>query len=364
MDQPSFEESSASTTGKVLSDESVARILEVLRTTLTAELSTQKLNACEDSVDLTIEGPWGMLVDESSVWKARTRLSVELYADMRGYFSDNVVREVLLAAAGVKLSRTCLSDAKLALLQIIAEKHDFVLVTSSERYLHGRDIGKGGASNSIQRRAEPWEKKGLRNVYVASDASVAVAGKMLEEAAVDEMFGMFLGIPACCRKAFTRFKSMAEAKQNDFIPFVLDSTSGLMPYDYWLNYPANYFGRCLISFFPCSFLCTAAANIARATFEMLAECHDAWAKSFLDLHQTNILYTEYDGLHLFRGKFVDGSIAYGPDDFISTEPTKVNSLLRRADRLEVRGKHQVVAYRELKPIGVIEGEDVAMCIFS
>jgi hypothetical protein len=136
-----------------------------------------------------------------------------------------------------------------------------------------------------------------------------------------------------------------------------------MPYDPWLNYLSQYFGRTLISFFPCSFRCPAAAMVARATFGMLAECDRAWAQSFLDLQQTNVLYTEYEGLHLFRRPFVDGSIQYGPNDFDATELTSVSDLLRRGDRLDVRGKQCVHVYRGSDRIGVLEGEDIGMCVF-
>jgi len=304
-----------------------------------------------------------MLGTESDVRRSQVRVSRELYAQLRAHFNDNIIREVLLAAAGMKMSRTCLSDPELVLLRDLAPKHGFRLLASRERYVHRHDTGKGGWSNSIERLAGPEEDNGLRNVYIASDASLNEAGKVLEEASDDRLFGMLLGIPPCCCEAYARFQPEARAKQNDLVPIVLDNTKGEMPYDPWLNYVAQYFGRALLSFFPCSFRCLAAAAAARSTFEMLAECDADWARSFLALQQTNILYTEYQGLHLFRRPLVEGSIHYGPDDFTSTEPTEAAALVRRGDRLEVCGKHQVRIYRGMERIGVLEGEDVSMCVF-
>jgi hypothetical protein len=103
--------------------------------------------------------------------------------------------------------------------------------------------------------------------------------------------------------------------------------------------------------------------VARATFEMLADCDRAWAQSFIDLQRTNILFTEYEGVHLFRRSIVDGVIEYGSKDFDSTEPTRVTELLRRGNRLDVRGKNCVHVHHGSKRVGAVEGEDVGMCVF-
>jgi hypothetical protein len=349
--------------GKPLSAEAKKRIHEALKKTLEEELAKELQTLGVDGAKLAIDGPWSALASERDALSAQASLSPELYAQIRGQFNDNIVREILLAAAGVKVSRTCLSDAKLAYLHEVADQYGFCLATSSVRYILCPDTGKGGFCNDIARVAGLEEKSGWLNVYIASDASLAEAGKLLEEAGDDELFGLLLGIPPCCREAYARLQPVARAKQNDLVPLALDNTPDTMPYDPWLNYLANYFGRALLSFFPCSFRCQVASAAAKSTFEMLAECDEAWARSFLDLQRTNILYTEYQGLHLFRRPFVDGSIHYGPDDFDSTEPTEVAELIRRGDRLDVRGKRQVDIYRGEELIGVLEGEDIGMCVF-
>ena len=97
---------------------------------------------------------------------------------------------------------------------------------------------------------------------------------------------------------------------------------------------------------------------------MLASCDPEWARSFLELQQTNILYTENQGLHLFRRPLIDGSICYGPFDFDSTEPTEIAWLIRQGSRLKVCGKHAVTVYDGSVQIGAIEGEDIGMCMFA
>lgn len=308
-------------------------------------------------------GPWTVLIDESAGWRSRPQLQGELLRDLKRYFGSNLIREILLAAAGVKLSRTCLSDPKAEILREISERHGFSIALSPERYIHRRDSGKGGASNAIERIAASDEHGGLRNVYIGSDPALVETGATLEEAGDDENFGLLLGIPSCCREAFIRRGPIAAARQNDFVLLALEDTAGPMPYDFWLNYPAIYFGPALISFFPCSFRCEKAAAIAKSTYGMLRACDELWAASFLASHRTNILYTEYDGLHLFRRPLADGWIEYAPGDHEATEPGRLNDLISQCSRLEVCGKHKVRLWRGSEPAGALEGDWVGMFAF-
>jgi hypothetical protein len=100
-----------------------------------------------------------------------------------------------------------------------------------------------------------------------------------------------------------------------------------------------------------------------AHFKMLQACDKTWAKSFLELQRTNILYTEYDGLHLFRQPLVDGYIMYGHGEYRSIEPSSVSDLIASGSRLRVHGKHEVAIYRGSDRIGLVEGDNVGMCSF-
>jgi hypothetical protein len=335
------------------------RLRNLLRQTLDEQLQSE---AGGNGPRLT--GPWGVFFEEHSAWDAETRLDPDLYRELSSLFDDNLVREISLAAADVKISRTCLSETRLDQLRAIAGRYGFQIVSSEEQWILYPDQGKGGWANRGGRLAEPGEIGGVYNVYIASDTTLAETGRMLDEAGEDDLFGALLGIPACCREAFERCKSLAAEKQNDFVPYVLENTRGAMPYDWRLNYPAQYFGRSLLSFFPCSFRCTAAAAVADKTLNMLRSCDAAWAKGFAELQQTNILYTEKSGLHLFRARLCDGKIAYAPGDLQSSEATELADLLQRGDRLEISGKHSVQVYRGSTKIGDLTGEDVSMCVFS
>jgi len=319
----------------------------------------------EDRASSGMSGPnaWDLLLHEGVTWKSAVHLDPNLLQELQPEFSPSVTREVLLAAAGIKLSRTCLADDKVATLERIAARYNFELCVSEERYIHRPDAGKGGSSNQIACVAEAANNEGLRNVYVASDGGLAEAGKMLEEAGDDEIFGTLLGIPRCCRNAFAENLSVASAKQTDFVLVSLENTPGDMPYDSWLNYPANYFGGGLISFFPCSYRCERAALVARSTFAALNECGDRWARGFPACLRTNILYTEYDGLHMFAQPLMNGVIRYTQADLRTTMEGPLTELLRRGTQLRVYGKRHVAVFREGEQIGELSGPDIGLCCF-
>ena len=348
---------------KPISDNAKRRVREALSKAIREELDAQKAILGPERAKPAILGPWSMLINESGVWDAGMHPSPELYREIRGRLSDTSVKELLLAAAGVKVSRLSVSDGELQFLSCLADRFGFFLLASDERYLPRRDVGKGNYCNAFERLVGPDETRGLRNVYIASDKSLVEDAKLLEKAVDDELFGALLGIPHCCRNAYQRFLPIASAKQFDLMPLVLENTPGPLSYDPCLNYPSVYFGRSLLSFFPCSFQCTGAGTVARSTYGMLAECDEAWATSFLDLQRSNILYTEYQGVHLFRQPLVGGWIRYGPDDFISTEPTELAALIRRGDRLEVCGKRLAHIYSGAERIATLQGEDIGVCVF-
>jgi hypothetical protein len=291
--------------------------------------------------------------------------TVRLFHRLNGKFNDNTLREIVLASAGIKVSRTCLNDSELHQFLEAAREGNLEAVVSEEKYIHRRDIGKGGWSNSLASVVPTDHPEGLFNVYIACAEKLAKAGLSLEATSDEDGFGSLLGIPHCCIEAYVRFHPVARLKQNDFVPLVLESTSGPAPYSPWNNYVSQYFGRALLSFFPCSFNCPEAESFARASFEVLQQCSAPWADGFLRLQRTNILYTEYLGLHMFaEADFRDGWIEYDAGCVQSTETSEVSKQINLGNRLRVLGKHEVEIYEGGESVCRIGGEDVSMCIFN
>jgi hypothetical protein len=288
-----------------------------------------------------------------------------IFAALYGKFNDNILREIILASAGVKASRTCLDDTDLSFFLEVAEQTNLQVAVSAQKYVHRPDVGKGGWSNSLAAVMPADSPDGLFNVYIASDSQLSESGMSLEELSDENGFGALLSIPPCCIAAYVRFHPEAQKKQNDFVPIVLENSSDRVPYPFWNNYVSQYFGAALLSFFPCSFDCVEAAGFAQMTFTILQQCSEEWANSFIRIQQTNILYTEYLGLHMFpNAPYYSGWVRYAPQLVRSTEATRVGEQIARGNRLRVLGKHSVEIYNGDQFIDAIAGDDVSMCLFA
>jgi hypothetical protein len=331
------------------------RIRAALRRTIEDQLG--------DSAAWSMSGPWSTFFEEGRGWRSDKQLNHDLYQNLKQMFDINVTREILFAAADIKISRATMKQTDIGRLEDVAKRYGFDLVCSAVECVPVADCGKGRWANRARRAAQPGEKGALRNVYIASDRTLAETGRILDEAGEDDLFGALLGIPACCRAAYEQFRPLASKKQNDFLPFVLENTRGPTPFDWRLNYAAQYFGPSLLSFFPCSYGCAAAVQIADTTLEMIRDCDSRWADDLVDLQQANVLYTENSGVHLIRAPLLSGRILYEAENVLSTNLSDVAVLLRQGSILEVKNIHAIKIYRGPQLLGELTGEDVSMCIF-
>jgi hypothetical protein len=338
------------------------RLRAVLRNTLDENIR-ESTAVSTSRHTFSLSGPWSTVFGEHSTWDSAPPLNRHLYRDMRGHFDDNIIREILLAAADIKIARVSLREKQLPRLQSVADCYGLKIVISHALWTPCVDQGKGGWANRMIPSTQAAEANGIRNIYIASDTALAEAGKMLDEAGEDDLFGALLGIPHCCREMFDEYKHLAAKKQYDFIPVVCDNTHCDMPFDWRLNYTAQYFGGSLLSFFPCSFRCPAAVAVAEKTYRLLAACDFTWSRRFVELQHSNVIYTEHKGLHMFRTRLCNGMITYEPKDLWSTEVNELSECLRLGDRLSVIDKHSVHVYRDSTNIAEITGEDVCVCAF-
>jgi hypothetical protein len=342
----------------MLNKEQKEHLFELLRETLDIGLQSGSV-ACRS-------GPWRALFESNVKWDAGVQLNRNLYGDLkRAHIKDNFVREILLAAADIKVARGSGTESQIEKLHLVAQAHGLKVIASTHQWTPCLDLGKGGWANSAANPAATTDGTTvLRNVYVASDIALAETGKLFDEAGEDDLFGALLGIPACCRAAFDRDKLFAAQKQYDFVPYVLNNTTGTMPFDWRLNYLAQYFGFSLLSFFPCSFRCPVAGELASKTLSMITECDPIWAKEAVKLHNSNILYSEYAGLHLFHGKLREGQLEYKPYDIISTAATDLSQLLQQGDRLRIKDKNHVEVFHGSTKISDLSKFEISMCVFK
>lgn len=265
---------------------------------------------------------------------------IEAMAEKHGMLR---AREILCVWAGLKNARVGVAPADLGSFTQIIDAFGLAWCCSSRKYLGKRDIGKGGWSNKFGCTVPAVSPGGDWLVYVARDATKAEAARSAEEDNREFDFGSSLGIPACCARFYLEYQDAAYAKQNDYVPFVLDQTAGTPPYDFRLNYVAQYFGYSLISFFPCSFQCHPAARVAQRTLELLQRYVPQLATETVRLQRCPVLYTEYRGLYLFEKsnwEAKSGALHYDPKAIRGTLPldSAIFRKLRAGRALAVESK--------------------------
>lgn len=135
---------------KPISDEAKRRVREALLRMVQEELDVHTQIRGSERAKPSIVGPWSMLTSDGGVWDVEAHTSLELYRQIRGHLSDTSVKELLLAVAGVKVSRLSVSDAELHFLHCLADQHGFFLLASQERYLPVPDVGKGNYCNAFE----------------------------------------------------------------------------------------------------------------------------------------------------------------------------------------------------------------------
>jgi len=276
------------------------------------------------------------------------------------------LREVILAIEGFKVSRTLVSPEDLHNFISLIETCGAYAAVYDRKYHYKEDWGKGGWVSRYGYEVSLEADYGNCMVYVANQPEQALQAMKREHSQQDVEFGDSLNIPPCCRKHYVRCIHLAESKQNDYLEYTLNNTATPYPHDPWTNVAAQYFGYCLLSFYPCSFTCVDAARHARQAYALLTEYSQDFADTFLEHHNMNYLYTEYDGIFQFPSSiYRDGVLEYEAGRMKSTLDSLLAAILRRGQRLHIEGKHHViVSDRNGKTIGILDHEDLSILIFK
>jgi hypothetical protein len=227
------------------------------------------------------------------------------------------------------------------------------------------DRAKGGWSNLCLTPEVPDASDDI-HVYIARNETVARSARDADEANDHETLAGLLGIPGCCSRFFNLVWPSAQRRQGDLVPYSCAMTAEHpYPWDFRTNVAAQYFGLAPISFFPCSFLCNAAAEVGAAGLSVVSEI---WGDS---VHLESIrsakaatLYTEYEGIARWTSSTFENQTLQWPQGAIevSDPSAPLAALLMETICLSVRSPH-AVALATPSGLRIIEGPDVAFCIF-
>ena len=230
-----------------------------------------------------------------------------LFESLIGKFPDNKIREIILAAEGLKVCRTLVDELDLSSFVHLLESHGLHIAIYDHKFICLPDAGKGGWISQYGIQVPIEIGHGLLMVYIASSPSAALDAMKQEHSQDDSAFGDSLAIPTCCSNFYVKHIDAALARQNDYLSFVAKNTPPDQPYSYWNNIAAQYFDGSLISFYPCSFSCKAAENVSKKSYQILCQYSETWASQFLFKHKSNIIYTEYEGVYLLGDSIFDGT---------------------------------------------------------
>lgn len=255
-------------------------------------------------------------------------------------FPFNVVREIILAAEGFKVSRICVDEHELAEFVGLLEQNGLYAAIFDQKFIYQQDSGKAGWTSQYGIQVPVEFGHGALMVYIADSPQSALNAMKNEHGQDDRAFGGLLGIPSCCIDFYVKHIEAAESIQNDYLLFVTKNTPETHSYSYWNNIATQYLDGSLISYYPCSFNCKASEGFAKESYRILCKYSEDYASNILSKQKSNVIYTEYEGIYLLEGSTFDG-------DFIHYDNHKISSTLKgilynaltRGNRLRVNNTY-------------------------
>ena len=257
---------------------------------------------------------------------------VAFMAQVRAHLSPIAFRELLEAAAGWKVARIALSPQAAIAVVPVLRRHGLGVAVGEHCYVHAPDQGKAGWSNRLARVAGDDEDVGDVYVYVAHNERVMIEAADAESHGDNEGFGEALAIPPCCREAYGRYLTVIRERQNDPLWSTVLGTQQVWAHHSWNNVAAQYFGRSLLSFAPCSLDCVAAEGMARRAFELLEKIDPDLAASFLDAQRSHVVFSDLCGVHRLERAYREGDVLRFAG-VCSTGTSDLGQMLAAADGL-------------------------------
>ena len=294
----------------------------------------------------------------------RERLAA-LYRELQALgFGPIVTKEILCAAAGLKVTRLSATDLDVAKLERLLPSYGIEVAVGDVKYGIALDAGKGGWANRFTAPVPADSPEGFWKLYLALDPSLMSRAREHDARGADNVLGESLGIPDCCRVFYDAFAKRAFEKQGDLVPLTFLNTPAGYPFNCWNNSASQYFGYSLLSFSPCSFDCPKAAEVATKTYAFLHQIDAGFADRFLEHHRRSILYTEYDGVFsLVDAEYDAGVLRYRAVEGTTTEGA-VASALANGDRIVSRASNAFTIQAGVTVLKKCEGTDFALCIFA
>ena len=289
---------------------------------------------------------------------------------LRTTLSSSIAREVYLGLVSFKVSRIFLQDDELHIIKSYVHEYGGFLSESEFRVNHLKDVGKGEWSNTWSETLPYNSGSGSVGIYIGSDSVKVNEAKEADIESDSNALGELLRIPTCCRNMYEKSVKKANQKQGDFTPFVAKNSTHSLPNSEWSNHLSQYFGKSLLSHFPCRFGCESTIRLAKDVYNAIAQADQAWADELYREHKCNILYTEYCGIFLFTRsstKHLNGMtvLTYSPSLVQSTyQGGAVFDAISQGNIIISHSYNEFEIYHSDKKIANFFSEDFVLCLFA
>jgi hypothetical protein len=271
------------------------------------------------------------------------------------------IRDVVCAAAGVKVSRIGARNEQASLIRSLLEPCGVSVVFSDCKFLSVRDSAKGAWSNRC-REISTSSFDGRWHLFIARDQHLAEEARLCQKRKDYDSLGKLLGIPECCRHFYIQVAK--QTGKRDLLPFIVRNTHATKDFNFWTNYGARYFGYSLLSFAPCSFLCDRAARVAKTVWSILSAVSPELADMFVTYQKRSILYTEESGIFLLETR--PGSANRIPFRTLrmTTDDSPIAKAMREGNHLEINSGGYVLIFKDERLLATATGKDCALCVFT
>tara|TARA_Y100000031_G_scaffold118342_1_gene131609 strand:- start:4122 stop:4964 length:843 start_codon:yes stop_codon:yes gene_type:complete len=235
------------------------------------------------------------------------------------------------------------------------DKENLNLEISDFKVVKVVDKGKGAYANMVKKVPINYLEHGLYHIYISKDADKAKFLKLLEKNNDDKAIGELLSYPKCCIDFFMENKEKQQKIQNDYILPALDNSQGFK-FPFYTNHAIRYFDITLLSHFPHSFHCQNSINMAKNNLQCIKNYSKGLANDFETMLKNPILYTENNGIFIFKDCKFSNNIL----EFKEIESTTNNELLRSLN------ENKEFSIMDKNKIGLKDKviEDIGFMLFS
>lgn len=248
--------------------------------------------------------------------------------------------EILYLLNGIKkIVRLDANEVELARIKDLCNGNNLHLEVSDFKVIKVTDEGKGGYSNIVKKIPINHSNEGLYHIYLSKDKDKTIFLRLLENKNDDKAVGELLGYPQCCINFFIENKEKQQKIQNDYILPALNNSKGF-EFPFYNNHALRYFDFTLLSHFPHSFNCKESIKIAKINLECIKNNSIDLATIFETMLKGPVLYTEKDGIFLFKNHRFNKDILEF-DNVISTASSELLTILNNNKIIGIIDKNKI-----------------------